>query len=213
MIQVRDVLQARFGKVDQAVDLFRHFPAMPAPFSDAVMHFSVLTDISGAMYTVVNEWVAPTLSAWDRAQAQMFASPDFTAWFKQFQLFVEGGRREFYHVEGAYDDWSRPGVIVVRESYRAHKWQIEQAVLLLQRYGALLADRAVGARPRVLTDASGPMFQAIIEIETESMATWEAQRRELFKEPEFAVWFVQLVNAVEAGAHDFFRVEHTAATA
>ena len=32
------------------------------------------------------------------------------------------------------------------------------------------------------------------------------------KEPEFAVWFVQLVNAVEAGAHDFFRVEHTAAT-
>ena len=93
----------------------------------------------------------------------------------------------------------------------AAKWQIEQAMLLLQRYGALLADRAVGARPRVLTDASGPMFQAIIEIETESMARWEAQRRELFKEPEFAVWFVQLVNAVEAGAHDFFRVEHTAA--
>jgi len=171
MIQVRDVLQARFGKVDQAADLFRNFPAMPAPYSDAFTHFSVLTDISGAMYTVVNEWVAPTLSAWDRAQEQVFTSPDFTAWFKQFQLFVEGGRREFYHVEGAYDDWSRPGVIVVRESYHAHKWQIEQAVLLLQRYGALLADRAVAPGRRGLRDATGRLSRATAGMGPEARAS------------------------------------------
>ncbi len=207
MIQVRDVLQARFGKIDQAIDLFRH---LPASYAAAPMHFSVLTDISGEMYTIINESVVSDLGEWERMQTQQFAAPDFAAWFKQFQLFIEGGRREYYHVEGDYQDWSRAGVIVVRESYRAHKWQIQQAVSLLQRYGALLADRAVGQRPRILTDASGEMFRAVIEIETESLAAWEAQRRELFKGPEFQVWFVQLVNAVEAGTHDFFRVEHTA---
>jgi hypothetical protein len=211
MIQVRDVLQARFGKIDQAVDLFRNFPAAPGPYTSAFGHFSVLTDISGAMYTLVNEWVVENLGTWDRVQAEVFASPDFDSWFKQFQLFIEGGQREYFHVEGGYDDWSRPGAMVVRECYRAHKWQIQQAVSLMQRYGALLVDRGVGSRPRILTDASGTMFQAIIEIETDSMATWEAQRRQLFKEPEFQVWFVQLLNAVEAGTHDFFRVEYTTA--
>ncbi|MCA1553999.1 MAG: hypothetical protein LC737_06440 [Chloroflexi bacterium] len=210
MIQVRDVLQARFGKIDQAVELFKNFPSLPAPYNAAQVHFSVLTDISGEMYTLVNEWVVENLGAWDRVQAEQFGSDEFAAWFKQFQLFVEGGQREYYHVEGDYQDWTHAGAIVVRESYRAHKWQIQQAVSLLQRYGALLVDRGVGQHPRILTDASGQMFQAIIEIETESLAAWEAQRRDLFTQPEFEVWFVQLTNAVEAGAHDFFRVEHTA---
>jgi len=210
MIQVRDVLQARFGKIDQAVDLFKN---LPASYPAAPLHFSVLTDISGEMYTIINEAVVENLGDWERTQTQQFVLPEFASWFKQFQLFIEGGRREYYHVEGDYQDWSRAGVIVVRESYRAHKWQIQQAVSLLQRYGALLCDRAVGQRPRILTDASGEMFRAVIEIETESTAVWEAQRRVLFKEPEFQVWFVQLVNCVEAGTHDFYRVEHTASSA
>lgn len=211
MIQVRDVLQARFGKIDQAVDLFRNFPAWPA--AGTFQHFSVLTDISGEMYTLVNEWVVENLGAWDLSQEAMFGSPEFASWFKQFQLFIDGGQREYFHVEGAYEDWSHAGAMVVRECYRAHKWQIQQAVSLMQRYGALLVDRGVGHRPRILTDASGPMFQAIIEIETDSMAAWEAQRRALYKEPDFQVWFVQLVNAVESGTHDFFRVEHSATRA
>lgn len=209
MIQVRDVLQARFGKIDQAVELFENFPALPAPYSAASLHFNVLTDISGTMYTLVNEWITQNLGEWEQVQEQIYAMPDFDKWFRQFQLFIEGGRREYYRVEGSFEDWSRPGVIVVRESYRAHKWQIQQVVSLLQRYGALLADRGVGQRPRILTDASGPMFQALIEIETESISVWETQRRRLFNEPEFQVWFVQLTNCVEAGTHEFFRVEYT----
>lgn len=98
---------------------------------------------------------------------------------------------------------------MVRESYRAYKWQIRNAVSLLQRYGAMLENRGVGQKPRILTDASGPMFQAIIELETDSMSTWENQRRQVYQEPEFRVWFVQMLTAVESGAHEFFRVEYT----
>ena len=80
---------------------------------------------------------------------------------------------------------------------------------MLQRYGALLVDRGVGQNPRILTDADGPMFQAIIEIETDSMSTWENHRRSMFQQVEFQVWFNQLRSAVEFGRHEFFRVEHT----
>lgn len=209
MIQIRDILQVKFGKIDQAVELFTK-PSTPAP---AIIvpghHFEVLTDISGSMYTLVNEFTAQGLSEFETLRDQQFTAPEFDAWFKQFQLFVEGGRREYYTVEGFYNAWSSAGLVIVRETYRAYKWQIHAAVSLLQRYGGLLVDRGVGRNPRTLTDASGPMFQAIIEIETESMSTWESQRRVLFRQVEFQVWFHQMLTTVESGFHEFYRVEYT----
>ena len=209
MIQIRDILQVKFGSIDQAVELFTK-PSISKP---AIIipgqHFEVLTDISGNMYTLVNEYVAQDLGEFETRRNQQFAASEFDQWFRQFQLFVEGGRREYYNVEGPYEAWSNPGLVVVRESYHAYKWQIHTAVSLLQRYGGLLVDRGVGRKPRILTDASGPMFQATIEIETDSMSAWESHRRQLFSEVEFRVWFNQMLTTVESGAHEFYRVEYT----
>jgi hypothetical protein len=209
MIQVRDILQVKFGEIDQAVELFTRASAPAALYQGPGHHFSVLTDVSGAMYTLVNEFVVSSLGEYETLRDQSFQQPGFDDWFRQFQLFVEGGRREYYNVEGPYTSWSRPGMIVVREAYRAYKWQIRSAVLLLQRYGGLLVDRGVGQRARILTDASGPMFQAVIELETDSMSTWESQRREVYRQTEFRVWFMQLLTTAESGTHEFFRVEYT----
>ncbi len=209
MIQVRDTLQVKFGDIDQAVELFTQ-PASPVfPFSEPNYHLNVLTDISGPMYTLINEFVVPDLAEFEKVRNESYTKPGFDEWFRQFQLFVQGGQREYYTVEGKYASWSRPGLIVVREAYRTYKWQIRNAVSLLERYGGLLVDRGVGQKPRILTDASGPMFQAIIEIETDSMAAWENQRRQVFLQPEFRVWFVQLLTTVDAGSHEFYRVEYT----
>jgi hypothetical protein len=209
MIQVRDVFQVKFGSSDQAVALFARLPKVSAGHAAASTHYHVLTDISGPMYTLVTELMVDNLSQWEKMRDDSFASPDFDEWFKQFQLFVEDGRREYYTLEGECQDWSKPGVIVVREVYKALKWQIRPAVGLIQRYGALLVDRGVGQQPRILTDASGPMFQIVIEIETESLAAWESSRRDMFKQPEFQVWFTQLLTQVRAGSHEFYRVENT----
>jgi hypothetical protein len=209
MIQIRDVLQVKFGKIDQAVQLFTQ---LSRPVSERVVmgqHFEVLTDITGEMYSLVNEFVAENMTEFIEMRDKQYAQPEFGRWFQQFQLFVEGGRREYYNVEGPIQTWSRPGVIVVRERYRAYKWQIRTAVELLQRYGGLLEFFKVGSNPRILTDISGPMFQAVIEIETESLSAWESQRRKLYREVEFQVWFNQLMTSVEAGSHEFFRVEYT----
>lgn len=209
MIQIRDVLQVKFGKIDQAVELFTQ---LSTPASEKIVmgkHFEVLTDISGEMYTLVNEFTFEDLAEFTVMRDRQFAKPEFERWFKQFQLFIEGGQREIYNVEGALKTWSRPGIVVVREAYRAYKWQIQATVALLKRYGGLLEYFGVGQNARILTDASGPMFQAVIEVETENISSWESHRRTLYKEVEFQVWFNQMLTSVEAGNHQFFRVEYT----
>lgn len=209
MIQIRDILNVKFGKIDQAVELFTQ---LSSPLSDSILmgrHFEVLTDVTGDMYHLVNEFVVENLTQYSEQRERQYALPEFDQWFKQFQLYIEGGKREFYNIEGNLNTWSHPGVMVVREAYRAYKWQIQTAVSLLQRYGGLLDFYGVGKNPRIMTDASGPMFQAVIEIETDSMSTWESQRRALYREVEFQVWFNQMMTTVEAGTHEFYRVEYT----
>ena len=213
MIQVRDVFQVKFGSIDQAVALFARLPQAAPPYSSAAVHYHVLTDISGPMYTLVTEYLADNLGEWEKMRDAGFAAPDFAQWFKQFQLFIEEGRREYFTLESECEDWSRPGVIIAREMYHAYKWQIRPAVSLLQRYGALLVDCGVGQRPRILTDAGGPMFRVVIEIETETMSRWEEQRRDMFQRPEFQVWFKQLITVVKGGWHEFLRVEAGASSA
>jgi len=208
MIQIHDTLQVKFGKIDQAVELFTGGQPY-APFSDPECHLNVLTDVSGPMYTLINEFVFPSLGEFEAARDESYQQAGQKDWFRQFQLFVEGGKRDYFTVEGDYIPWTRPGMIVVRETYRTFKWQIDTAVSLLKRYGGLLVDRGVGKNPRILTDASGPMFRAVIEIETESLSVWEAQRREVYKQVEFQVWFNQMLTSVEAGSHDFYRVEYS----
>ncbi len=207
MIEVRDIFQVKFGKIDQAVALFARLPKLSPSHAAASLHYHVLTDISGPMYTLVTEVVVPKLGEWETIRDASFGQPEFPEWFKEFQLVVEGGRREFYAFEGNCEDWSHPGVVVVRQVYRTLKWQVHAAAELLQRYGALLTHFGVGRRPRILSDVSGPMFQAVIEIETDDLASWEQKRRLLFREPEFQTWFAQLRSQVEAGAHEFYRVE------
>ena len=207
MIQVRTSYQAKFGKIDQAVELFLRLPRVAEDRAAAGRHYHLLSDVSGPMYTLVEELVVPSLVDWETAQSQLFEQPAFAEWFKGFQQCIEGGVHEFYTIEGECEDWSRPGVMVVRETYRAKQWQIRGAVSLLQRYGALMVDSGVGRRPRITTDVSGAMFRAAVEIEADTLADWEHNRRALYRRPEFQVWFVQLSNAVEAGSHEFFRVE------
>jgi hypothetical protein len=205
MIVIRDVFQLRFGRIDQAVDLFSRMPqgaAGPAP-----LQHHALTDIAGSMYTFVSELLCPNLAEWDIIRTKFYEQPGFSEWFKEFQLIVEAGQQEFFTVECEHTGWSRPGVVVVREVYHALKWQIRPVVNLLQYYAALLADAGVGRNCRILTDLSGPMFRAIIEIETEGLSEWETNRRRLYKQPEFQAWFTQLASAVEGGEHEFYRVE------
>jgi hypothetical protein len=96
MILVRDVFQAKYGKGDELVALFKEARAhWPTQYGDRI-----LTDASGSFYTVVTETPMQSLAEWERRIAEVFSLPEFGEWFARMTPLVESGRREFYHIEG-----------------------------------------------------------------------------------------------------------------
>ena len=92
MILVRDVFQAKYGRGDELVALFKAFPIeMPNKFR-------ILTDASGPFFTVVTELVVESLAEYERGLLQEFGNPAFGPWFERMVPLVESGRREFYHI-------------------------------------------------------------------------------------------------------------------
>jgi hypothetical protein len=206
MIQVRDTYRIKFGKIDQAVDQFnrlaRDVPAWPKGRD----RYEVLTDLSGEMFTLVTALHMPSLAEWEAAMPTLVGSPQYQTWFKDFKQFVEDGERCFFVVEQANDGWQGPGAVMVRSCFRCREWRIAEAVDLVKTYGAMLTDCGVGSRPRILTDASGKMFNVVIEIETPDLKVWDDHRRTMFRDPQFQVWFLRLTACVEGGSHTFYTV-------
>ena len=95
MIIVRDVFQAQYGKGGELVNLFKHAQNQ---WRGLYAH-RILTDVSGAFFTVVTETEAESLGEWERRIADVFSQPEFGEWFANMTPLVDSGRREFYNVE------------------------------------------------------------------------------------------------------------------
>lgn len=206
MIQVRDTFQVKFGKIDEAVDLFQRFPREVLSGLEIPATFELRTDLSGPMFLLEESWQIESLDAWRSTMQATFAGSAFQEWFRHFQQHIEDGQREFFNVEQANAGWSGEGALVVRTCFRAREWRIREVVELAAAYGAMLQDCGVGERPRVLTDASGRMFNVVIEVETPDLKVWDDHRRSMFRDPQFQVWFGRLRGCVVRGAHEFYRV-------
>jgi len=152
MIEVRDVFQAKFGKIDQAVALFSRLQKMSSPYATSGLHYHVLTDISGPMYILVTEMVVPGLGEWETIRDKSFNQPGFGDWFKEFQLIIDGGRREFYTIEGDCEDWSGPGLVVDL----AADFRVQDLRLYQHYYGSHPAPELVGRFRYGLADIAGP---------------------------------------------------------
>ncbi len=208
MILVRDTFRIRFGKIDQAVQHFQRLTAeFPAIFGELPgLRIELMTDISGPMFTVYDYSIFPSIQAWEDGLQVLFASAAFQDWFKDWKQYVEDGSREFFHIEKDNGGWSAPGAVIVRSCFRALEYRVHDAVALISDHGALLADSGVASRHRVLTDASGRMFNVVQEVETVDLRTWEAHRRTMFSDPTFQSWFRRLLTCVSSGTHEFYTV-------
>jgi hypothetical protein len=60
---------------------------------------------------------------------------------------------------------------------------------------------------RILSDASGPFFTIVTEIEVANLAAWENLMTEVFANPEFGKWFERMVPLVESGRCEFYNVK------
>lgn len=60
---------------------------------------------------------------------------------------------------------------------------------------------------RILTDASGPFFTVVTEVEMASLAEWEQWLANLFVLPEFKDWFNRALPLLESGRREFYTIE------
>jgi hypothetical protein len=63
-----------------------------------------------------------------------------------------------------------------------------------------------GPQFRILTDASGPFFTVITEVEVESLSDWDGRFRASMARPWMAEWFARMAPLVETGSRDFYHV-------
>jgi hypothetical protein len=100
MIIVRDVFQAKWGRGDELVALFKELRSKWQGRGGGRFAVRILTDASGPFFTIVTESEVESIAAWEEYAKTAFAEPDFAAWFTRSMELVESGRREFYHLEG-----------------------------------------------------------------------------------------------------------------
>ena len=98
MLVARQVFQAKYGRGDELVALFRELNARMREAGGTAPRFRILTDASGPFFTVVTEVEVEGFAAWEGSFHESMARPWMGEWFGRTVPLVESGRREFYDV-------------------------------------------------------------------------------------------------------------------
>lgn len=96
MLIARHVFQAKYGRADELVALFRELNARMREDGQETPRFRILTDVSGRFFTVVTEVEVENLADWEGRFRTSMARPWIGEWFGRMTPLVESGSREFY---------------------------------------------------------------------------------------------------------------------
>lgn len=96
MILVRQTFQAKYGRGDDLVALFREFHQnADVPNRDTAR---ILTDASGPFFQVITEYTVENFAEWETAFARLMAGPQMADWFGRMMEVTESGSRDFYNI-------------------------------------------------------------------------------------------------------------------
>ena len=95
-------------------------------------------------------------------------------------------------------------MIIVRDVFRAKYGKGSDLVAL---FIEAKENWSVKYEPRVLTDASGPFFTVISEVQYENLAEFEQKSSEIFSQTDFGDWFDRMTKLVKSGRRDFYNIE------
>jgi hypothetical protein len=99
MIVVRTVLQAQFGAGGRLAASFGQAAGAMMAEAGSARRWRVLTDLSGAFDTVVQEIEVESLAEWEAMRARLFELTAFRETMAQMQELVVSGRNELWTVE------------------------------------------------------------------------------------------------------------------
>jgi hypothetical protein len=98
MLLVRQVFQAKYGRGDELVALFKEFNTRMQQEGGQGPRFRILTDASGPFFTVVTENEVENLATWEGRFSASMSSAWMEEWFGRMVPLVESGHREFYNI-------------------------------------------------------------------------------------------------------------------
>jgi hypothetical protein len=98
MLVARQVFQAKYGRGDELVALFKEFNERARGEGGTGPRFRILTDASGPFFTVVTEAEIESLAAWEGTFRDSMNLPWMDDWFNRMMPLVESGSREFYNI-------------------------------------------------------------------------------------------------------------------
>lgn len=98
-------------------------------------------------------------------------------------------------------------MLVARQTFQAKYGQGDALVALLQELNTRMReDNPPGPHFRILTDASGPFFTVVSEVEVENFAAWETTFAQAMRRPWMGELFGRMMQLVESGRRDFYTV-------
>ena len=101
-------------------------------------------------------------------------------------------------------------MLLVRQVFQAKYGQGDDLVALFQEYNARIREASevseLTPQFRILTDASGPFFTVVTELEMENFAAWEGGFREAMERPWMGEWLGRMMPLVESGSREFYTI-------
>ena len=98
MLVARQVFQAKYGRGDELVALFKEFNSRMQEAEGTIRPFRILTDATGPFFTVVTVIEVESLAEWETTFSASMAQPWMEEWFGRMVPLVDSGSREFYTV-------------------------------------------------------------------------------------------------------------------
>jgi hypothetical protein len=99
VVVVRNVFHLKFGKTRDAIALMKEGLAIQHR-ALAGVDFStrLLTDVTGAFYTVVLELTVPNVAAFESHAPRLFGDKEWQANYEKLAPLIESGHREIFTI-------------------------------------------------------------------------------------------------------------------
>lgn len=98
-------------------------------------------------------------------------------------------------------------MLIARQTFQAKYGQGDALVALLKELNARMQEAGDAApQLRILTDASGPFFTVVTEVEVESFADYEGRFSRAMAQPWMGEWFGRMSQHIETGRRVFYNL-------
>jgi ABC-type Na+ transport system ATPase subunit NatA len=102
MVLIRLVCQAKIGKASEVVAGFKRSNEIARTVVGPNVRVRLLTDLSGAFDTVVQELEVESLAEWERLRAVIFSNPEIQEVEASMPDVIVSGQTEYYTIEAEW---------------------------------------------------------------------------------------------------------------